>query len=68
MATSTTYSIPEVGKKKGNYQHIVRRREKDREEKNYRACPKGAAVQMFLFNSCTIVHKRAYPGHVDLSH
>lgn len=33
-----------------------------------RTVKKGAAVQMFLFNSCTIVHKRAHPGHVDLSH
>lgn len=45
-----------------------RRREKHSEEKSYRAYPKGAAVQIFLFNSSTIVHKRVHPGHVDLSH
>lgn len=45
-----------------------KKREKYSEEKRYRAHPKGTAVQMFLFNSCTIVLKRVHPGHVDLSH
>lgn len=58
MPTSTTYSIPQVGKKKTINTLLG----------GERTLKKGAAVQMFLFNSCTIVHKRAHPGHADLSH
>lgn len=45
-----------------------KRREEKYSEKSYRACPKGTAVQIFLFNSGTIALKKVHPGHVDLSH